>query len=102
MNGRNYSDHSKKNPPQYRIVRRELLSKRLKWITRFLLSLSPELYQPGNYAYVKNAMDFIRKHIDKLGIMKHHSCLFLKQDKNLLAFVNKQQVCYLSFSIEEI
>ena len=103
MNARDYSlKQSKKNPTRYKIVRREMLSRRLKWITRLLLSLSPELYQPGDYNYVKNAMDFIRKHIDNLEIMKHHSCLYLKQEKNVLAFVNKQQTCYLSFSIEEV
>ena len=102
MNNRNINSSAKKAPSRYRIVRRELLTKRLKWVTHFLLSLSPELYQPGDYDHVKSAMDFIHNKIKKLGILEHHSRLFLKYDKNLLAFTNKQQVSYLSFSIEKV
>ncbi len=86
---------------EYRVARKEYVRKRPEWMTKFLLELSPILYEGRSTIEDAQAnLSQIKKEIIKAGIPGYKGKLQMSETPKAIYITNQNGKNYLRFRIE--
>lgn len=85
----------------YRVTMQEIVRRRPKWLIRFLLSLSPDIYDSKqSFSEAKKSIEDIAKTIDETELKIRKSRLHIIEESERISILSAKAYPYVHFYID--